>query len=154
MARVTVEDCITEVPNRFKLVMLASQRARDIQSGSSITVERDNDKNPVVALREIAGKTVDLDELEEELIQGLQKIVEHDEIEDFEEDEMDLLAIQQEMNPDMIHSENSEGETSVEITIGSSEQEIASDLAGEVFGSVAAEDTPEDAAKAPTEDDQ
>jgi len=133
MARVTVEDCITEVPNRFKLVMFASQRARGITSGSSITVERDNDKNPVIALREIAEKTVVLDELEEELITSLQKVVEQDDIEEFEEDEMDLLAIQHEMNPDMITSETQTSENEVEISIDGAEQQAASDFAGEVF---------------------
>ncbi|MFQ5765301.1 MAG: DNA-directed RNA polymerase subunit omega [Rhodospirillales bacterium] len=94
MARVTVEDCVTKVPNRFELVMLASQRARNISAGTQLTVERDNDKNPVVALREIAEETVDKEELEEALIKGLQKFVEIDEP---EEDEVDLIAIQQEM---------------------------------------------------------
>ncbi|HEX9568704.1 MAG TPA: DNA-directed RNA polymerase subunit omega [Rhodospirillales bacterium] len=94
MARVTVEDCVTKVPNRFKLVMLAAQRARAVAAGAQLTVERDNDKNPVVALREIADETIDLEELEESLVRGLQKFVEMDEP---EEDEVDLLAIQQEM---------------------------------------------------------
>ena len=84
MARVTVEDCVTKVPNRFELVMLASQRARNIAAGTVMTVERDNDKNPVVALREIAEETVDLKELEEALIKGLQKFVEMDEPEEDE----------------------------------------------------------------------
>ena len=91
MARVTVEDCVTKIPNRFELVMVASQRARNISAGTVMTVERDNDKNPVVALREIAEETVDLKELEEALIKGLQKFVEMDEP---EEDEVDLIAIQ------------------------------------------------------------
>ena len=63
MARVTVEDCVERIPNRFELVMLAAKRSREISSGSSLTVERDNDKNPVVALREIADETVPLDDL-------------------------------------------------------------------------------------------
>ena len=78
MARVTVEDCVTRVPNRFELVMVASQRARDISAGSAITIDRDNDKNPVVALREIADSTVNLAELEEALIKSLQNHVELD----------------------------------------------------------------------------
>ncbi|MBM3560440.1 MAG: DNA-directed RNA polymerase subunit omega [Alphaproteobacteria bacterium] len=84
MARVTVEDCIVRVPNRFELVMLAAQRARSITAGAPLTVDRDNDKNPVVALREIADATVDLDGLETSLIQGLQKHVEMDEPEEAE----------------------------------------------------------------------
>lgn len=89
MARVTVEDCIVKVPNRFKLVLLASRRARDLSAGVAETVERENDKNPVVALREIAGATIDLDDLNEALISGLQKYVEVDEPED---DNMAMLA--------------------------------------------------------------
>ena len=67
MARVTVEDCVTKIPNRFELVMVASQRARNISAGAALEVERDNDKNPVVALREIADDHVDQKELEEAL---------------------------------------------------------------------------------------
>lgn len=79
MARVTVEDCIDKVDNRFELVLLASHRARMISSGAQTTVERDNDKNPVVALREIAEQTVQPDDLKEDLIHSLQKYVEVDE---------------------------------------------------------------------------
>ena len=79
MARVTVEDCIDKVENRFDLVLLASHRARMISSGSQITLDRDNDKNPVVALREIAETTVSPGDLKEDLIHSLQKYVEVDE---------------------------------------------------------------------------
>jgi len=79
MARVTVEDCIDKVDNRFELVLLASHRARLISQGASITVDRDNDKNPVVALREIADETLSPDDLKEDLIHSLQKHVEVDE---------------------------------------------------------------------------
>lgn len=79
MARVTVEDCIDKVDNRFELVLLASHRARMISSGSPITVDRDNDKNPVVALREIADETISPEDLKEDLIHSLQKYVEVDE---------------------------------------------------------------------------
>ncbi|MGL4324993.1 MAG: DNA-directed RNA polymerase subunit omega [Beijerinckiaceae bacterium] len=79
MARVTVEDCIDKVNNRFELVLLAAHRARMISSGAAITVARDNDKNPVVSLREIAESTVTPDDLKEELIHSLQKYVEVDE---------------------------------------------------------------------------
>jgi DNA-directed RNA polymerase subunit omega len=89
MARVTVEDCIIKVPNRFDLVMVAAQRAREISAGGALTIDRDNDKNPVVALREIADSTVDLDNLRQALITSLQKHVEADEP---EEDMMELLA--------------------------------------------------------------
>lgn len=79
MARVTVEDCIDKVENRFELVLLASHRARMISSGAPITVDRDNDKNPVVALREIAEATISPGDLKEDLIHSLQKYVEVDE---------------------------------------------------------------------------
>jgi DNA-directed RNA polymerase subunit omega len=79
MARVTVEDCIDKVENRFELVLLASHRARMISSGAPITVDRDNDKNPVVALREIAESTISPGDLKEDLIHSLQKYVEVDE---------------------------------------------------------------------------
>ena len=89
MARVTVEDCVVKVPNRFDLVMVAAQRAREIAAGGTLTVERDNDKNPVVALREIAESSVDIDNLRQSLITGLQK---HVETEEPEEDMMELIA--------------------------------------------------------------
>ena len=79
MARVTVEDCIDKVPNRFKLVLLAGHRARMVSQGAPITVDRDNDKNPVVALREIADETIVVDDLREEVIHSMQMHVEVDE---------------------------------------------------------------------------
>lgn len=128
MARVTVEDCVTEVPNRFELVMFASQRARNISAGESLTVDRDNDKNPVIALREIADKTVELNGLEESLIKGLQRNVEMDEP---EEDEVDLIAIQQDL------SEHTSGnETPIVHLDGSLDRDggvTAMDRAGEIL---------------------
>ncbi|MDO5646934.1 DNA-directed RNA polymerase subunit omega [Paracoccus sp. (in: a-proteobacteria)] len=88
MARVTVEDCVDKVPNRFDLVMLASHRAREIASGSPLTVDRDNDKNAVVALREIAEETQAVDDLRERMIENNQTQIEVDEPED---DAMALL---------------------------------------------------------------
>src|SRR5215468_3475424 len=79
MARVTVEDCVDKVPNRFELVLLSAHRARSIASGSHISVDPDNDKNPVIALREIADKTIPPDDLREGLIHSIQKNVEVDE---------------------------------------------------------------------------
>ena len=98
MARVTVEDCVDKIPNRFDLVMMAAQRARGISAGAQLTVDRDNDKNPVVSLREIAEETVSNEELEEEVIKSLQSFVAIDEP---EEDEMDLLAIQQDLSTEI-----------------------------------------------------
>jgi DNA-directed RNA polymerase subunit omega len=82
MARVTVEDCVQRIPNRFELAMLAAQRAREVAAGAQITIDRDNDKNPVVALREIADETVVLANLTDSLITGLQRHVENDEPEE------------------------------------------------------------------------
>jgi DNA-directed RNA polymerase subunit omega len=82
MARVTVEDCVLKVPNRFELVLLAAQRARDIAAGAPLTLEKDNDKNPVIALREIADETVGLDHLQNAVVRGMQKTVEVDEPEE------------------------------------------------------------------------
>lgn len=79
MARVTVEDCVDKVTNRFELVLLAAHRARSIATGEQITVDRDNDKNPVVALREVAEETISPDDLKEDLIHSIQKYVEVDE---------------------------------------------------------------------------
>jgi DNA-directed RNA polymerase subunit omega len=87
MARVTVEDCVLKIPNRFELVMLAAQRARKIGSGAPLTVDRDNDKNPVVALREIAEDTVESPNLKEELIRSHQRMVAYEE----EEESIDLM---------------------------------------------------------------
>lgn len=94
MARVTVEDCVLKVPNRFDLVLVASQRSRDISAGAPLTVERDNDKNPVIALREIAEETVSIEALSDALIQGMQRYVEIDEPEEEPQDfEMSVIAV-------------------------------------------------------------
>ena len=92
MARVTVEDCVERIPNRFELVIMAAQRSRELSVGSELTVERDNDKNPVVALREIADESIETSELEEELILGLQH---HGDTDDPEEESEELLAIEE-----------------------------------------------------------
>jgi DNA-directed RNA polymerase subunit omega len=97
MARVTVEDCVDKVPNRFDLVMLAAHRAREISAGSEITVIRDNDKNPVVALREIAEETLTAENLREAAIESHQTQIEVDEPED---DQMALLMGADDDKPD------------------------------------------------------
>lgn len=79
MARVTVEDCIEKIPNRFDLVLTASQRARSIQKGELLTIDRDNDKNPVVALREIAAETVEPDRLKDSIVKGMQRLNQNEE---------------------------------------------------------------------------
>ncbi len=89
MARVTVEDCILQVPNRFDLVLLAAQRARAISRGDELTVDRDNDKNPVIALREIAEQTVELEGLKEDIVKSLLRAPEPEPV---EEEVIDLIA--------------------------------------------------------------
>ena len=88
MARVTVEDCVLKVPNRFELILAASQRAREIGSGAVIMVDRDNDKNPVVALREIADTDISIESLTESLIKNHQKVIE---VEEDEEEVIDVM---------------------------------------------------------------
>ncbi len=147
MARVTVEDCVVQVPNRFDLVMLAAQRARNISAGAELTLERDNDKNPVVALREIAGETVELANLETSLIKALQKHVEMDEP---EEDDMDLDAIQQETGEAAIDPETTEDP----LCVGDGEELNAEFLAeaDEPAGETPPETPPEDQKKGGGED--
>ena len=94
MARVTVEDCVDKIPNRYELLMVAAQRAKDISSGAPLTVDRDNDKNSVVALREIAEETVSIEELQRSLVMGLQKYVE---VEEPEEEELEIMAAEREL---------------------------------------------------------
>jgi DNA-directed RNA polymerase subunit omega len=96
MARVTVEDCVLKIPNRFQLVMMAAQRSRELSVGGELTVDRDNDKNPVVALREIADETVPLDELEIAVVEGLQRNIDVDEI--VEEEDDDMLQVTEALN--------------------------------------------------------
>jgi DNA-directed RNA polymerase subunit omega len=106
MARVTVEDCILKVPNRFELVMVAAQRARRIGSGAALTVERDNDKNPVVSLREIADETVVIEELKEDLIKSHQRIFA---LQDDNDDVVEEMQGEEEWNA-MISSANGDNE--------------------------------------------
>ena len=112
MARVTVEDCIDKIPNRFDLVLAAAQRSRDISTGNPLTIDRDNDKNPVVALREIADETIDPDQLRNDIIKGLQKLTNPEFIENEEdEDEVhnkleDQYTINDELNDFKINNDS------------------------------------------------
>lgn len=113
MARVTVEDCIDKIPNRYDLVLIASQRAKDIGAGSRLQVERDNDKNSVVALREISENRVSIEDLQKSLVMGLQKYVE---VEEPEEEEVEILSAEKELadldetfSSDMISDEDLDG---------------------------------------------
>ena len=92
MARVTVEDCVLKVPNRFELVLLAAQRARNISRGEQLTIDRDNDKNPVVALREIADETLALPDLEQDLVKSLSRVPEPEPV---DEEVLDLIPTDQ-----------------------------------------------------------
>ncbi len=132
MARVTVEDCIVQVPNRFKLVLLASQRARSIASGAALSIERNDDKNPVVALREIADETVSLDGLEEDVIKNLQLFVEAD---DPEDDELDVVAIQQETSSGFVADESVTKDAGMTSNIQFEDDVAALDDEGDVFAS-------------------
>ena len=132
MARVTVEDCVLQVPNRFELVLLAAQRAREITSGAPLSLDRDDDKNPVVALREIADVTVGLDHLRDSVVRGLQKHVEIDEPEETHELELDpaLFGIGAPAVAAGTEDEEGEGETEEEEEIDeeSLDEELEEDM--------------------------
>ena len=145
MARVTVEDCVEKVPNRFELVLLASHRSRDLSSGAPLSLDRDNDRNPVVALREIADETIAIDGLREALIRGLQKHVELDEPED---DMLELMSSEELLGAaGILAGESAESPTnadSVEATDDPAETPEDAAEAPEDSG-----ETPEPAAEAP-----
>jgi DNA-directed RNA polymerase subunit omega len=122
MARVTVEDCVVKVPNRFELVLVAAQRAREITAGAQLTLDRDDDKNPVVALREIADETVPLDRLQDQLIRGMQKHVEIDEPEETIELESNLFGVAESLGVAGLGEEVEEEGEAVE------EDELAEDM--------------------------
>ena len=121
MARVTVEDCIVQVPNRFDLVLYAAQRARNISRGETLTLDRDNDKNPVVALREIAEQTVELPNLEADLVKSLSRAPEPEPVED---EVMDLIATDEnifgvmDVNEEMPGGESMDEAVDIEAAIG------------------------------------
>ena len=121
MARVTVEDCIEKIPNRFDLVLTASQRARGIMKGDLPTLERDNDKNPVIALREIAAETVDLDGLNDGLIKKMQRLSVQEE---HEEQAADVAAVDVDLS-EMIgdYSEAEGEEAGMHVSTGDAEPE-------------------------------
>lgn len=129
MARVTVEDCIIKVPNRFELVLHAAQRARNIARGEELTIERDNDKNPVVALREIAEDKVDLPALEADLIKSLQRAPEP---EPAEEEVLDLIATDENIFGVMDVNEEpiGEGASLEDLSADDIEAAIAAELGG------------------------
>jgi DNA-directed RNA polymerase subunit omega len=119
MARVTIEDCIDKLPNRFELVLLAAHRARLVSQGAPLTVDRDRDKDPVVSLREIAAETINKDDLREEFIHAMQK---HVEVDEPEETEMPLIG----QSPDSGGSNSSEDQVFEQM----SEEELLRGLEG------------------------
>ncbi|MFC7734323.1 DNA-directed RNA polymerase subunit omega [Roseomonas sp. GCM10028921] len=130
MARVTVEDCILQVPNRFDLVLLAAQRARAISRGDELTVDRDNDKNPVIALREIADQTVELDGLKEDIVKSLLRAPEPEPV---EEEVIDLIATDENIFGVMDVNEESAAEAGMQVEDMSGddlEAAIAAELGG------------------------
>lgn len=129
MARVTVEDCILKIPNRFELVLIAAQRARNISRGEELTVDRDNDKNPVVALREIADETVELDALHEDLVKSLLRAPEPEPV---EEEVIDLIATDENIFGVMDVSEDNspEGAGLEDLSPDDIEAAIAAELGG------------------------
>jgi DNA-directed RNA polymerase subunit omega len=130
MARVTVEDCVLKVPNRFELVLLAAQRARELTSGTPLTLDRDDDKNPVVALREIAEETIGLEQLKGAVVRGLQKQVEIDEPEETEQIEPDasLFGIAPPGEAELREAELSESEPEMGEEEGLAEDALEEEL--------------------------
>jgi DNA-directed RNA polymerase subunit omega len=153
MARVTVEDCVVKVPNRFELVLLAAQRAREITSGAPLSLDRDDDKNPVVALREIAETTVALDHLQESLVRGMQKHIEMDEPEEAPELEQTLFGIADPVGPvigeNEIDDEAVDEELEEDLLTLEEEEEDLPELAGEDEDEEGDEPAAEDAEEEP-----
>ena len=139
MARVTVEDCILKVPNRFELILAASQRAREIGSGAAIMVERDNDKNPVISLREIADTDISIESLTESLIKNHQKVIE------IEEDEEEIIDVMEGENEwAAVVSEADVAAAGMQEDFGEDEEEAA--------GEDSVSSTEEASASSPTDD--
>ncbi|MCH2549539.1 MAG: DNA-directed RNA polymerase subunit omega [Alphaproteobacteria bacterium] len=131
MARVTVEDCVEKVSSRFQLVLLAAQRSREILAGSPITVEKDNDKNPVIALREIADETLDIDELTDALVASQQRHVDFDILEDETEEDEVVELLESESNVEGVSLGDSVDEKVNQIEIPSDAKKIRfEDVAG------------------------
>jgi DNA-directed RNA polymerase subunit omega len=133
MARVTVEDCIIRIPNRFELVMLAAQRARNISAGAPLTLDRDRDKNPVVALREIADQTLGLNELEDALIQTQQKYAAREEQEE-DVPEFDALEGELEASAQMAADARAAVASDATDSEGPGAKESGAEAAGEESG--------------------
>ena len=154
MARVTVEDCVVKVPNRFQLVLLAAQRAREITSGSPLSIDRDDDKNPVVALREIADETVSLEHLKTSVVRGMQKHVEIDEPEEAHELELDTalfgvgapagVALGDELDAEEAEAEDEDEEGDEDEVEGEEDETLPEESAADLSGLDEADELAED----------
>jgi DNA-directed RNA polymerase subunit omega len=131
MARVTVEDCVQRIPNRFELVLLAAQRARNISRGEELTIDRDNDKNPVIALREIADETIDLTKIEQDLVKSLSRAPEpepaDEEVLDLIPTDQNIFGLQEIASEEELAGMNVEGE---ELSAADMASAIESELGG------------------------
>jgi DNA-directed RNA polymerase subunit omega len=128
MARVTVEDCVLKVPNRFELVLVAAQRAREITAGATLTLDRDDDKNPVVALREIADDTVALDRLQDALVRGMQRHVEIDEPEETPELEANLFGLTEPVGDAVVSEDEVDEEAAEDMLSVEGEEDLDAEL--------------------------
>ena len=152
MARVTVEDCVLKVPNRFELVLLAAQRAREITAGGPLSLDRDDDKNPVVALREIAEETIALDHLRGSVVRGMQKHVEIDEPEEAPELEFEptlfgvtaQIGVPVEEEVDFEADDAGEEEEEAIVEEDALEEELGEDMLEAEEGADLADDPPRD----------
>ena len=150
MARITVEDCVDKFPSRFELVLVASQRARELHSGETPTVDKDNDKNTVIALREIADVTISIEKMKENLIKGFQKVTINDE----EDENLEIKSLEEknnEQNEELISDSNSQIEEEIKkLTLAEDKDlekkfEINEDLQSSVNTSSSANDDQESA---------
>ena len=130
MARVTVEDCIEKISNRFELVMTAAQRARQIAAGAPLTQERDDDKNPVIALREIAEETIDIEAIEQSLIQGMQK---HADFDEPDENDGVLQLLESEQTVAGVEVDSGEVAPGMEVVDAAAEADPAAGLSAGAF---------------------
>ena len=127
MARVTVEDCIEKIPNRFDLVLTASQRARSIQKGELLTIDRDNDKNPVVALREIASETIDTERMRDGIIKNMQRLNQNEEAERATDEAAEMAKIDLD---EMVGAASDDAYGDAGMQVGSLEDAPAQEVSG------------------------
>lgn len=127
MARVTVEDCIEKIPNRFDLVLTAAQRARSIQKGELLTIDRDNDKNPVVALREIADETIDPERMRDGIIKNMQRLNQNEEHERSADEAAEMAKIDLD---EMVGASSDEAYADAGMQVGSVDDAPSEEVSG------------------------